>query len=464
MRKSSIALICFGVIAAVVLGWYFYPTIVPISVHRPLADTPKLQPLPPSNSTLSLPITISIKSFEDYLNKIAPKSERGTHPVRVLGTWIGNIRWSITRTPISITAQKGKLHLASRIKGSVRYGVGVDIAANATASTRVSIDPNWRVSMPELRLAAQLSEAKLFKRISVKSLLQGPANRLMRKLGDQIRKSLATDPFLENEARRAWAEVCGAFLVDKESDLWISVKPLALRTASPIVDDTAVRLQLGLDAETKLVTSREDIECKFPKQLATDPPQPGRLNLMLAAQVDYGWLSNLLINRAKGEVTFQDVHVEIKDIGVRPHGNSLLLEVNLAARVGKWFGKRAEGTIYVLAKPVLETESQIIFMSDLELDTQSRSALVAILGEVVEPVLLDILNANSTVDLKPQIQKMRARSKKMFEGISGGGFEVDGQVESIELKRIDVGRENLRVVSKMGASIGATIRKIQLGR
>ena len=464
MKKSSIALICFAVVAAIVLGWYFYPTIVPISVNRPLADTPQLKPLPSSNSTISLPITIPIKSFEDHLNKIAPTSERGRHPVRVLGTRVGNIRWSITRTPISITAQEEKLQLSSRIKGSVRYGVGVDIAANATASTRVSINSNWRVSMPELKLAARLSKAMLFEIISVKSLLQGPVNRLMRKLRNQIRKSLATSPFLENEVKKAWAEMCDSFLVDKKSDLWVLVKPLALRTANPIVDDTVVRLQLGLDAETKLITKREDIECEFPKQLAIDPPQPGRLNLMLAAQVEYDWLSNLLNNRAKGEVTFQDIHVEIKDIDLRPHGNSILLGVNLTAQVGTWFGRRAEGTIYVLANPVLEAESQIIVMRDLKLDTESRSTLVAILGEVVEPVLLDILSANSKIDLKPQIKQMHTKANRMFEAISGDGFVVDGQVENIELNRIDVGREYLRVVSTMGANIAATVREIQVGR
>ena len=213
MKKLPIAFICCAVIAAAILGWYLYPTIIPISVDRPLTDTPELQPLATSHSTFSLPITISIKSFEDHLNKSAPKSERGTHPVRVFRVPVGRIRWSITRTPISIAGRSGKLHLASRVKGRVSYGVSVDIAANANASTNLSIGSNWRVSMPELRLRTHLSRARLFNIISIRSLLQGPVNRQMNKLRNDIRTRLAKDRFLENAAKKAWAEVCGTFLL-----------------------------------------------------------------------------------------------------------------------------------------------------------------------------------------------------------------------------------------------------------
>ena len=463
MKKQRIAFICCAAATAAILGWYFYPTIIPISVHRPLADTQVLGPLPPSNSTLSLPITISIKSLEDHLNKIAPQYERGSHPVRVLGARIGNIRWSISRTPISITGKNGKLHLASRVKGSASYGISVDIEANASASTRLDVGSNWRVSMPELRLGAHLSRAKIFNIISIRSLLQGPVNRQMNKLRNDIHTILAKDPFLENEARKAWAAACGTFLVDKSSDLWIAVKPLAFRVSNPIVGGTTVRLQLGLDAETKVVTDTEDFHCEFPKALAIEPPQRGRLGLVLPAHASYEWLSKLLNDRIKGEIDFQGVHLQIRDVSLRPHGHSLLLELNLAARVGNWFGKRAEGTIYVVAKPVLEVKSQTIVMSEIELDTESRLALIAVLGEVVEPVLLDLLKDNSTVDLMPHIQKIRTNSEKMFEAISGGGLKVDGQVEKIELSRIDVGRHKLRIVSNLGASISGTIRSIQVG-
>ena len=242
------------------------------------------------------------------------------------------------------------------------------------------------------------------------------------------------------------------------------MKPLGIRTAQPIIDNRTVRLQLGLDAETKVVTGKADLQCKFPESLIIDPPQPGRLTLVLPAHASYEWLSKLLNNSVKGDVEVRDVHLRIKGVGLRPHGSSLLLEINLAVRTGNWFGKRAEGTVYIVAKPVLDANAQTIVMSDLALDTESRDALVSILGEVVEPVLLDLLNDNSTIDLDPKIQEVRNKSEKMFEVISGGGFDVEGQVDSIELERIDVGRDNLRIVSKMVASIRGTVRNIQVGR
>ena len=318
--------------------------------------------------------------------------------------------------------------------------------------------------MPELQLKAQLSRAKLFEIISVRNLLQEPVNRQMQKLRNDIQTTIEEDASLEKAARKAWMEVCGTFLMDKKSGLWIEVKPLALRTAQPIVDDKNARLQLVFDAETRVVTGKTHQQCNFPKSLIIDPPRPGKLLLVLPAHASYDWLSELLNERVKREIDVEGVYLQIKDIGVRPHGDSLLLEVNLAAQTGGWFATRGEGKIYIVAKPVLDESSQTIVLSNLGLDTESRNVLVSVLGELVEPVLLDLLSDNSTIDLKPKLQEIRAKAQKVFEAVSRGGFSVEGQVETIELERIDVGRDNLRIVSRMTASISGTMLDVQVGR
>lgn len=210
MKKWVIALGACVVAAAAVLGWYLYPTVSDISVDRPLADTPQLNPLRVSASTISLPITIPIDSLEAFLNQIAPDSARGSFPVKVLGATVGRGTWKLNRAPIKMAAKGNKLHFTTRVSGSARYGATVRLAANVSASTSPRVRTDWRMEVSDLRMSGRLSRAELVG-ISLRSLLQPSTNRLINNLANDIRKSIANDKSLENSARRAWEDICGTF-------------------------------------------------------------------------------------------------------------------------------------------------------------------------------------------------------------------------------------------------------------
>lgn len=253
------------------------------------------------------------------------------------------------------------------------------------------------------------------------------------------------------------------FPMDKESGLMVEVKPLRFRIAQPIVNPEDVRIQLGLDAETNIVTEARDLECAFPDSLIIDPPERGSVRLNVPARAEYDWLSNFLEERTADIVEVGDAVVHIKDIDLRPHGDSLLLAVELSAQTGGWFGARGEETVYVLAKPRLIAESQTLVLEELRLDTESSNVLVAMFGEVMEPILLKELNKHATFDLNPQLEEVRAQARQVFKSVSKGGFELEGEIESASLDRLDVGREFLRIVAKVGASVSGTLRTVELG-
>lgn len=151
-------------------------------------------------------------------------------------------------------------------------------------------------------------------------------------LRNGVQNEIANDTSLEKAARMAWKDICGTFLLDKNSGLWVEVKPMRLRAAQPTIDHTNVNLQLGLDAEVRVVTDKNSMSCKFPKSLVIDPPKPGRIELVLPAHADYSWLIDLLTQRVKKDIDVEGVSVQIRSIGLRPHGESLLLEVRFRHR------------------------------------------------------------------------------------------------------------------------------------
>ena len=466
MKKWLIALASCVVAAAAIVGWYLYPTVSPISVDRPLTETATLQPLSASHSTITLPVAIPIASFTDHINELAPKKMDGSKNLgKIAFIKLGSVSWWMQRTPINVKGKSNKLHLTSNMTGEARYkGIGVPIKGNITASTTPAIRSDWRVSVSDLQLSAHVTRARLFKVISLRSLAQSRVNQEMNNLRKNIQNQIANDTSLEKAARMAWKDICGTFLLDKNSGLWVEVKPLRLRAAQPTIDRTNVNFQLGLDAEVRIVTDKNVMSCKFPKSLVSDPPRPGRIELVLPAHTDYAWLTDLLTQRVRKDIDVEGVSVQIRSIGLRPHGEALLLEVGLSAQTGGWFGARGDGTIYVVARPVLDKQQQTIVLSDLGLDTESSNVLVSIFGEVMEPVILNALEKSSTIDLKPQLEDIRAKADGMFDAVSQGGFKLDGQVESIELSRIEVGRDKLRVVAKMSAAVSGTMRNVSFGQ
>ena len=286
----------------------------------------------------------------------------------------------------------------------------------------------------------------------------------MRKLRKDIQEQIDNDASLKNAAQRFWRDICGTFPMDKKSGLWVEVKPLRLRAAQPVIDRTNVNLQLGLDAETRIVTERADLTCKFPASLVIDPPKPGKIELVLPAHTEYSWLNELMNQRVKKEIDVEGISVQIRNIGLSPYGDALLLSVAFSAQKGGWFGARGDGTIYIVAKPILDKKQQTIVLSDLSLDTESSNVLLSVFGEVVEPLLLEALKEQSTIDLKPQLEDIRVQADGLFGKISTGGLDLSGQVNSIELDRIEVGRDKLRIVAKMNATVTGAMQTVQFGR
>lgn len=461
MKKWLIGLALVGVAAAAVLAWYLYPSVSTISVERPSTDTAQLQPLRASPSTISLPIAVPIASFDSHINKLVPERKEGSKRIKVL---ISTLRWWFERTPIKIEGRGGELHLTGRVTGEARLGaLKLKLNAKIAASTKPTIRSDWRVSIPDLRLSAEVTRAKLLG-ISVISYVQPQVDKEIGNLRKDIQEQIVNDASLKKAAQGFWRDMCGTFLMDEKSDLWVEVKPLRLRATQPVIDRTNVNLQLGLDAETRIVTDKKDMTCKFPDSLVIDPPKPGKIELVLPAHAEYSWLNELMNQRVKKEIDLEGVSVQIKNIGLRPYGDALLLEVAFSAQTGGWFGARGDGTIYIVAKPVLDKKQQTIVLSDLSLDTESSNVLVSVFGEVVEPVLLDALEENSTIDLKPQLENIRAQTDGLFGTLSTGGLDLSGQVQNIELDRIEVGRDKLRVVARMNATVSGALQTVQFGR
>ena len=265
---------------------------------------------------------------------------------------------------------------------------------------------------------------------------------------------------MERAAKREWDKLCRSVPFGSDSQLWLEIKPVTARAAQLQIDSDNIRFQLGLDAQTRVITEETQPDCPFPETLILEAPHPGHIEIMLLAEIDYATLEAILAKEVVGKTFGEDISVTVEAVKLRPHGDSLLLETMVAAKAAGWLGTRAEGTLYLLAKPQLDAEAQTITLSGAALDTASRNALVDAMGEAFEPLLLRSLGNRMTLDLGPKHKELRARADAALDALSSGDVAVDGRVEDVRLSRLDIEREHLRLVAAARGSVTASVQTI----
>ena len=340
----------------------------------------------------------------------------------------------------------------------------VELKGPLSIVAQPKINPNWRFAVPNLSITAKLEKARvriLRWWVSVHKIIQPRFDKMIKKETQKLKKLIAGNDFLEVAARKHWKELCRSLPLGSDTGLWLEVKPVAARAAQPIIDQDNIRLQLGLDAHTRVVTEQTKPDCPFPRSLIIESPKDGRIETTLPAQIDYLTLKKTFTKQVVGKTIGEDIVLIIEDINIRSHGSSLLLETEIIVLTKGWVDTRVKGTLYLLVQPHLNADEKTITFSNVKLDTSSKNKLVAIVGEAIEPILLNYIKSRATFDLKPVLDgQLRNLANAALTGLSSESLSIDGHVEDIRLARLDVGPSYLQLVATARAKAQATIRKI----
>ncbi len=206
-------------------------------------------------------------------------------------------------------------------------------------------------------------------------------------------------------------------------------------------------LTLGVQAETRIVPTATKPDCPFPPQLEfVQALDQGDVKIAVPIDVPFTELNRIMEAQLKGK-TFPETgnapgQVTVLGSSMAASGDRLLISLRVKAKETKsWFGFGAEATVHVWGKPVLDTERQMMRLTDISLDVKSDAAF-GILGAAARaaiPYLRDALAANAVVDLKPLSANARksieAAIKDFQEPVDG--VEVEASVKDLRLVGIE---------------------------
>jgi hypothetical protein len=488
-----------------------------------LVSVPPLAPLTRS-STIVAPAVITLAAIRDAMEQQAPREMSGKPEIPAL-PFVANadVAWSVMRGQLAVSGDAGAITVSAPLNGSFHASgqvsvpsgslrnlpneltgiiggllggnVGAaggqneqssgkavdqrtDIRGRAAVTARPSLLSDWRLD-PHLSAQVALADASLSLmgvKVSVPEQVKPLLDQAVNEQVTQLQGQLRNNPMLELTARREWAKMCRSVSLGAAGsgmpNLWLEIRPTRAFAAQPRIDQSAVTLTLGVQADTRIVPNETKPDCPFPAQLEIVPQlEQGHVNVALPIDIPFTELNRLLEAQLKGKVFPEDKSsaftATIRSLSLAASGDRLLISVGVRANETKsWFGFGADATVHVWGRPTLDASKQILRLSDVSLDVESQAAF-GVLGAAAHaaiPYLEKALADHAVVELAPLVETAR---QSMTAAITefrrrSDGVAVEADLADLQLTGIAFDATTLRVIGEAHGSARATITKLDL--
>lgn len=472
----------------------------------------KLPPLPPATrrSEFIAPVTIPLAVIASALDRSAPRDFGGKadNPASQILT-NADIDWHITRGTITASGEQNALNISTPLNGKLTVTGSLSTAAgtplnnalgnlfgaktaqklgnisiksvnanaaitgSATATSRPRLTPDWHFD-PQLTAQVALANnslsvagAKVAVPAQVKPIIDKTVNEQVGRLQQRLRN----DESFRRAMQQQWARACKSIALPSPAPgtppLFLEMRPVKAIAAQPQIDNAAVRLAVGLEAETKIVDRETTPRCPFPATLDIQPAlNEGRVNIGVPIDIPFAQLAKIAEVGLKGRTFPEDgsgaIAVRIKSVDIDASGDRLLVSLLVHAKEkASWFGLGADATVRIWCRPVLDADAQVLRLTDLSVAVTSDAAfgLFGALAQRAAPYLQQALQEHAIIDLK---QISSGAQQKLAAIISDlqteqNGAKVNARVTSVRLGEIAFDSSTLRIVAEATGTLNVTV-------
>ena len=288
-------------------------------------------------------------------------------------------------------------------------------------TARPSILPGWRIA-PNLTAQASIGDASLSimgMQLNLSNEMKPRVEQLVSEQVAALQSRMSNDPSIEQGAREGWARMCRSIPLGQgvpgAPKLWLELRPTRAMAAQPRIDNSAVTLTVGVQADTRIVPNETKPDCPFPAQLdLVQQLDRGRIKIEMPVDMPLAEVNRQIEAQLKGKVFPEDrrgsVTATIRSVNLAASGNRLLMSLGITANESKsWFGLSADGTIHVWGRPSLDRARQTLRLDDITVDIESEAALgaLALAARAAVPALERMVAENSVIDLRPMTADIR---------------------------------------------------------
>jgi Domain of unknown function (DUF4403) len=348
-----------------------------------------------------------------------------------------------------------------------------DVNGNIVLTVRPSLLPGWRVE-PNIVSQVTIADASAMvmgRKLSLSSELKPLLERKINDLVSVLQARVGNDPAIEQAARKQWAEMCRSIPLGAAApgtpNLWLELRPTRALAAQPRIDQSAVTLTFGVEAETRIVSVETKPDCSFPAQLDLVPQmEQGRINLDVPVDIPFTEISRLLEAQLKGKTFPEDKSgsfvATIQAVNLAASGDRLLISLRVKANETKsWFGFGAEAMVHVWGRPALDRGRRMLRIDNISVDVESAAAfgLLGAAAKAAVPYLERTLADNARVDLAPLTVNARkgiADALADFQRMTKG-VRVDAEVDDVRLAAVEFDAKTLRVIAEADGTLRVAV-------
>jgi hypothetical protein len=280
---------------------------------------------------------------------------------------------------------------------------------------------------------------------------------------------------LRENAKLQWAKACRSIPLQGSGSsaalppLWLEMKPIRAIAAQPRVDAQNVTLLLGLELETRVISTPSKPDCPFPDKISIVPPTGTGVNIGVPIDVPFTEINKLIAAQMVGRTYPEDgsgpVDVTVKSVNVIPSGERLLISLLVRAKEKKsWLGLGAEATVHIWGRPMLDQAQQTLRLADIQLAVESEAAfgLLGAAARAVVPQMQQALVQKATLDLKPIAANAREKIAAAIADYQKNedGLKVEAKIDSLTLADIAFDSKTLRVIAEAGGSLNVFVTKL----
>lgn len=331
---------------------------------------------------------------------------------------------------------------------SVRHHEDGKVAGNGKLSSNVGIEPDWTVTT-KTAANIRLSEAWVTLgpfRISVRSALTPVINQELRKVVRKLDTDMGEKIDLRTPVEQAWPNITQIVRINDEPQVYVQIVPSELVWGGVTkADSDTARLGVGMKAKSQIILT-DDVDPidlgPLPNVVTRSPT--GQFALRIPVSVDLPYASDVIMKNLDGRVfkAKDDIDVRINDVDLSVNGEYVVAKIGFAADIEgrwwefwRWFDTR--GTMYLVAKPTFDEQSQEFGVRDLTFDLNTNQVLVDKAAYLLHDPLVRAIESKVKVSVKDNLDEFVTIANDSLKSVpikDVGTFAAN--VSELKVKRI----------------------------
>lgn len=438
----------------------------------------KLDSLP--SSEINIPIQVNLKPVYQMAEKsVDTLFTSPNYP----NDWVyegcaTRYKYSFRRSPLQMKASGTSLTLGFtgyyKISGSTRVcaaGLGIspwtpacncgfgsegERKVNVSFTNSISIMPDYKVKLNIVRNEPQplnKCEVCFWGQDITSEVLKGLKTELdaAKKELDQQYNSVNLKPRFQ----QVWDQLTKVYNINNLG--WLKINPEKLRINSINAKNDSLSISLGLSAKPVISFEKPAEQPTWIPNLSAFSRTPG-FNIFLDAVLSYDSLTAILNKQAAGtEFIFKKFLVKKKFIidscKIYGAGNEkLIIKIN--------FSGTNQGVIYLLGKPVYDTATKILGVTDVDFDIKSKNVLLGSADWLFDKKITNQIKKNAQFSLASYIDTAKITINKQLNQEWIKGIRSYGNIADIKLAGIYPMQKNLVIRSNCSGELSVKVDSI----